>query len=471
MGGMGDPARGPQDAGRPRAAPIRVDGVRRGRARAARIPEFRGRDRDASILRPRIAQSCRFRRYLHPVASIPTVPAVVTALNLNGLGVARALGRRGVPVYAVHTGGEDGPELRTRHVREVWRPSPGQSLVELLLERGRAFGELRPVLLPITDESVEAVAHARDRLASRYRIPMGDPRVVLRQLSKEGVAEAAAKHGMPVPATRACATREELEVALRALRAPYILKPQDKSEAYARSGAKKAYRLETADEVHATYASFSALEPRVVLQEFIPGTDADVWFCLLAMGRSGKPLASFVGHKIRQWPPHCGGTSSCEPAKADELVGLPVGYFGKVGLRGPGSIEFKRDPRDGRFYMIEPTVCRTDWQSAVADDNGVPIPYFVWCDETDTPLPALRPSRLRWRWVHLNSDRRSADYYRGRGELGFWSWLWSIRPPVRPAYFAIDDPGPALSIAVDGIRRVCRKLGRLVGLSSRASVP
>ena len=398
------------------------------------------------------------------------MPAVVTAINLNGLGVARALGRRGVPVYAVHAG-EDGPELRSRHVREVWRRAEGESLVDLLLTRAPTLGGDRPVLIAITDESVEAIARAKDRLAPHYRVPMGDPQVVLEQLSKAGVDSAAKRIGMPVPPTRTCTSRDELEAALRDLRPPYILKPKDKSEAYVRSGAKKAFRLDTAAEVLATYASFCEFEPRVVVQEFIPGTDADVWFCLLAIGRAGAPLGTFVGHKIRQWPPHCGGTASCEPGRADELVALSVDYFAKVGLRGLGSIEFKRDPRDGRFHMIEPTVCRTDWQSAVADDNGVPLPYLVWCDETGVPQPSLRPTRLRWRWVHLESDRRSADFYRSRGELGLVSWLWSIRPPVRPAYWSVDDPGPALAIARDTLRRAFKKLGRLVGTRPRATAP
>ncbi|MBI5851789.1 MAG: hypothetical protein HZB39_12300 [Planctomycetes bacterium] len=318
------------------------------------------------------------------------VPAVVTALNLNGLGVARALGRRGVPVYAVHAG-DDGPELRSRHVREVWRRTEGESLVDLLLTRAPTLGGDRPVLIAITDESVEAIARDKDRLAPHYRVPMGDPRVVLEQLSKEGVDAAAKRIGMPVPPTRTCTSRDELEAALRELRPPFILKPKDKSEAYAKSGAKKAFRLDTPAEVLATYATFQDFEPRVVVQEFIPGTDADVWFCLLAIGRSGAPLGTFVGHKIRQWPPHCGGTSSCEPGRADELVALSVDYFEKVGLRGLGSLEFKRDPRDGRFHMIEPTVCRTDWQSAVADDNGVPLPSALALGASQLGSP---PGRL-----------------------------------------------------------------------------
>ncbi|MGE3881487.1 MAG: hypothetical protein AB7I19_20685, partial [Planctomycetota bacterium] len=287
------------------------------------------------------------------------IPAIVTALNLNGLGVARVLGRHGVHVIALH-GGSDGPECRSRYVREIVRPEPGESAADSLLRIASRFGDQRPVVMPITDESVESVARSLDRLAPNYRVPMLDGGKIIELLSKEGIDVAARRRAMPVPVTAACASREEMATALAGMRAPFILKPTDKSEAFQQSGAKKAYRLDSADEVLATYAKFAEHEPRAVVQEFIPGSDADVWFCLMAMARDGRVLGAMVGHKIRQWPPHCGGTASCEPADAPELIDLSARFFREEGVSGCCSIEYKRDPRDGRFYLIEPTVGRTD---------------------------------------------------------------------------------------------------------------
>jgi predicted ATP-grasp superfamily ATP-dependent carboligase len=387
------------------------------------------------------------------------IPAIVTALNLNGLGVARVLGRHGVHVIALH-GGSDGPECKSRYVREIVRPEPGESAADCLLRIAPRFGDRRPVVMPITDETVESVAARLELLRAHYRVPMSDGRKIIELLSKDGIDAAARRREMPVPVTAACTSRDEMAAAVGRMRAPFILKPTDKSEAFQRSGAKKAYRLDTAAEVLSTYAQFADHEPRAVVQEFIPGSDADVWFCLMAMARDGRVLGAMVGHKIRQWPPHCGGTASCEPADAPELIELSARFFREEGVSGCCSIEYKRDPRDGRFYLIEPTVGRTDWQSAVADDNGVPIPYLVWCDETGTPLPRVVPKRIKRRWVHVNSDRSSADYYRRRGELGRLSWIWSIRPPVRPAYWAVDDLGPTFAILREATARILQKLGR-----------
>ena len=394
---------------------------------------------------------------------------VLTAVSLNALGVARALGSHGVTVHAVDASGDPRrPERASRHFAEFWQPrdDSARALVDCLLENARRLGGERPVLLAITDQSVEALAEHRAELEECFRIPAGSPQSVLELLSKKGIDDAAHRHGMPVPATRTVGSREELERALSELRAPWILKPQDKDEEFAASGAKKAYRFEAAAEALSTWDSFDGRLRHVVVQEYVPGGDRDVWFCLTAMSGASEPLATFVGRKIRQWPPLCGGTASCEPVRgpdADTAARLTVDFFQKTRQVGINAVEFKRDPRDGSLFMIEPTVARTDWQSAIADINGVPIPYLVYCDAVGAPQPALRPTRLAWRWVEFSAEQKAVDYYRRAGELSRLGWLWSIRPPMCPAWFRFGDPGPALVMLRDRFGRALRKVRALFG--------
>jgi len=384
-------------------------------------------------------------------------------MNANGLAVARVLGRCGVSVYGIHPQ-RDVPEVRTRFLRELWLED--KPLWELLLEKGPQF-ERKPVLFPITDASVEAVASHLEALREHYLVAMPRPELVHKLLDKRGFGELAVEMGLPAPRTWFVDGVEAMERAAGEIKYPCIMKPQLKNEAYEAAGGAKAYVLEDASSLQKTYAGFAEASPEVIVQQYVPGGDDEVYFCLQYLGADHEPRASFCGRKLRQWRPHCGGTASCEPVDVPELEELTASFFRRVKMVGLASMEFKRDPRDGAYYMIEPTVCRTDWQSALADHNGVPLPRLAYCDLAGEPPPKVRRRLCRTRWVHLNSDMRSAEHYRTRGELGWIAWLWSIRPPVRGAYWALDDPVPFLAIFGAWLRRGMRKALRIVGLGGK----
>lgn len=390
------------------------------------------------------------------------MPAIVWGLNVNGLAVARCLGRHGVAVIGV-TDDPGAPETRSRYLREVWRvDSLEEDLPRVLRERwgGTKGDRRRPVLLPVVEGAVARLAEHHDELAALCRFAMPEPELVVELLDKQKFDRRARGAGLPTPRTEVVTDRARLEAVAGELRPPYILKPAVKLEGAPVAGGGKAWILGDPGELLAAYDRLAVVEPRAVVQELVPGGDDDVWFCLHYVGRDRRVCATFTGRKIRQWRPLCGGTASCEPAPAPRVAELSQRFFESVGFFGICSMEFKRDPRDGRFLAIEPTVCRTDWQSAIADANGVPIPYLAYLDLLDLPLPRLRPQRRR-RWVHLAHDRLAAHAYRLRGELGRLRWLWSIRPPVRGAYWALDDPGPFVELVRRAMgSRLRRRLGR-----------
>lgn len=388
------------------------------------------------------------------------VPAIVWGLNVNGLAVARCLGRHGVPVVGV-TDDPSAPEARSRYLRAVWRvDSLEADLPRVLHDRLAGAGGERPVLLPVVEGAVARLAEHRDELAAFCRFAMPDAGLVRQLLDKHGFDSLARRSGLPVPRTETVADRPSLEAVAGELRYPVILKPVVKLEGVPVAGGGKAWILGDPEELLAAYDRLAAVEPRAVVQELVEGGDDEVWFCLHYVDAAGRVRATFTGRKIRQWRPLCGGTASCEPAEAPQAAELSRRFFESVGFFGICSMEFKRDPRDGRFWAIEPTVCRTDWQSAIADANGVPIPYLAYLDLLERPLPRLRPKRRR-RWVNLGHDRLAAHHYRMRGELGRLRWLWSIRPPVRGAYWAVDDLGPFVAVARRALReRLARRRAR-----------
>jgi D-aspartate ligase len=386
-------------------------------------------------------------------------PAIVTSMNINGLAVARVLGRHGVPVIGIHENRTD-PETLCGFLDELWHRDG--SLIELLMHQGTKFAD-RPVLVPITDEAVRVIAEHLEDLRSHYRVSMPEPSTVQRLIDKQGFDEWARELegdlSLPLPRTWIVECPEDLDEVAASATFPCILKPPEKSAAFELAGGKKAYVLEDVAVLRSVYEQFREVQPRVIVQQYIPGGDDEVYFCLLACGEDHEPLATFTGRKLRQWRPHCGGTASAEPVDEPQLTELTTAFFRRVGMVGACSMEFKRDPRDGAFYLIEPTVCRTDWQNGLADANGAPIAYVAYRAALGLPTIGKPKPWLRRRWVEFGTDRLAAHYYRERGELGRLAWLWSIRPPVRGAYFALDDLKPFLRILRRTLRRVRQKVG------------
>lgn len=364
-----------------------------------------------------------------------SVSAVVVGGGLNALGVVRSLGAEGVPVTVV-AAGAGFVAMDSRHARKrVVSPVEGPELIATLGALARDAAE-RPVLFLTEEKTVRTVSENRDALAGRYRIRLPDHDTLMALMHKQGFQELAERLGAPVPRCINLRSRDDLP-ALQGLKYPCVLKPSEKNYQYG-ARFKKGYVVQSAPEVERLYAEIEQVMRDMVVQEWIDGEDSDVYFCLQYVGESGETVASFSGRKIRSWPPRIGGTASCTAAWEDDdaLARATSEFFAQVGFTGMGSMEYKRDRRDGRFYMIEPTVARTDFQQEVATVHGVNIPFAAWCHETGTSAaPALRPNRpARIVWREPGIDRQSMA---AQGSNAEFSSL-----PACSAYWRWSDPGP-----------------------------
>lgn len=365
-------------------------------------------------------------------------------MGLNGLGVVRSLAREGVPVIAVDSKPVN-PAMRTRYGRKIRvRAMHGDALVEDLLALAGSLSE-RPVLFLTEEATVRTVSARRATLDPYYRITLPAEDVLNSLMHKESFQRLAERHGFRVPRSLHVFDDDTLEQARR-LRYPVILKPGKKDASYGRS-FKKAYRIESFDELCRQARQIMPVLPDLIVQEWIEGDDSDVYFCLQYVRPDGQPAASFSGRKIRSWPPAVGGTASCTaaPEAAQALEAETTRFFHATGFVGMGSMEYKRDAASGAFYLVEPTVARTDYQEEVATLNGINIPFAAYCAELGLAMPALRPKSRPRVWREGATDRWSADLQRqtcGKGPLdsgpcidAWWRWYdplpWLARTNAR----------------------------------------
>ena len=321
----------------------------------------------------------------------PNAQAIVLGGDVNGLGVARSLGKAGVPLLLLDTD-LTRPSMRTRYGRKMAVPAlSGDALLDFLDGLSGIFAT-KPVLFATQEASVATLSAAYARVRAHYALALPDHALVGALLDKKGFQARAEALGFAVPKSRFL-SRGGDEHVFDELRFPCVLKPTTKDEAYARQFAK-AYRIERQEDAIALWRKMQSVIDHAIIQEWIEGADSDVYFCLQYRPPSGGPATSFCGRKTLQWPPQVGGTATCIPApeEAAWLTDETNAFFGKVGFVGLCSMEYKRDRITGTFYMIEPTVGRTDYQEEIATLNGVNIPLAAYCDLSATPRRTLTSS-------------------------------------------------------------------------------
>jgi predicted ATP-grasp superfamily ATP-dependent carboligase len=163
-------------------------------------------------------------------------------------------------------------------------------------------------------------------------------------------------------------------------------------------------------------------------------------------------LGHFVGKKIRTFPREAGVSTYLELVIEPRVTTLGLEVVRSLHLVGPIKVDLKRDPRTGRFYVLELNARYNLWHY-LGSACGVNLPLLAHADLTGDPCARPSEQRTGVKWLSLGGDLRSfLRSYRPSGELDFVSWLRSLRGPKVHDVFAWNDPVPSLVGAVNYLR-------------------
>jgi D-aspartate ligase len=369
--------------------------------------------------------------------------AVVIGLDcITGLQSARILARHGVPVIGI-AADPDHFACRTNSCRQIYHAdTAGAGLVHHLQQLGPHFSE-KAVLFPCTDAAVLTLSRHRHDLQTWYRMRLAEPDVVEMLMDKSRFTRFAQEAGLPVPPVCLLHSRAEAEEAAAQLTFPCILKPPLKSATWEQHSGAKVYKVRTPDELLALYDRCQGWADVLMVQEWIEGSDANLYSCNCYFDEQSEPLVTFVARKLRQWPPEAGTSCLGEEVRDDTVLDETLRLFRSVSYRGLGYLEMKRDERNGRYYIIEPNIGRPTGRSAIAEAGGVELLYTMYCDLAGRPLPNNRQQRYRGvKWIYWRRDLQSAFYYWRRGRLNLGDWWRSWRGLGSDAVWSRQDQAP-----------------------------
>lgn len=346
-------------------------------------------------------------------------------------------------------------------------PLGSPRLLDSLTELGQRC-PTPPVLYLSADLAVLLVARHQRELAPLYRFRLPSPEVTELLMDKTRFATYAIERGFPVPRTFTIQKSADLDAAADRVTYPSVLKPGYRTTTWLAQGFPKGFVVDDAKTLRRLYAEVRDIQDSFVLQEWIPGEDSQIHFCLVYFDERSRCLASFCGRKLRQWPPSAGNTSIAESAPCPDVERETIRLFESLDFRGFGSVEFKRDPRTGRFVIIEPTVGRANLQSETATANGVNLAWTAYAHlcGLDRPGPTRSP-RSTTRWINEYADLKACVLARRERRLTIADWVRSYRGARYYAWFSWKDPVPALAMGWRLTRRALR--GDIGSIASSAA--
>ena len=380
------------------------------------------------------------------------------------LAVARSLAGAG---YEVHTTSSHYLSLTSvsrgvhgHHIR--WNPL--QRPIDYAWEVGSLARRLdAEVLLPISDESCEAILENTDALPSDICLPT-PPLLAYRTVCDKGLMlERARAAGLAVPPTVVLKNRDARGIPPEWF--PLVLKPRksvvtaEQLSVWGKRTKTTVAFVEKPEDLAAALARIPPAAFPVLAQKRVQGAGEGIFL----LRWNGEYLAEFAHRRIREKPPAGGVSVYRESVPVDPVLGAAAKrLLDQLDWRGVAMVECKQDDATGEPVFME--VNGRFWGSLqLAIDAGVDFPSLLLAcafGRRFSPVARYRTGiRGRWFWgdvdqLYLRLTKSPAALHLPndeRGKLDAVREFLRQRPGDREDVFRWSDPLP---FALESVRRL-----------------
>ena len=375
----------------------------------------------------------------------PYPSAIVLGMSPTGLALIRGLGRRGIGVW-----GNDIDWYRagyfSRYCRRLATLNPEteeQKLLNRLLEFGSQV-QGKSVIFATDDEYLVFLARNNEALMPYFHYPRVDSELVDSFLNKKKFYELCDKYEIPKPVTYIVHDESELEKVTKTLRYPAIIKPIYSHIWALKYGFLKAIKVYDKFELIEHYKKLNEMKYNVLIQEVIGGNEDQIYIFSGYFNECSEPLRFFTGRKLRQYPYEFGTTTVAESLWEPEVADLSIRFLRNLKFHGLCDVEFKKDPSDQKFKMIEinPRIAR--WHS-LADASGTDLSFTAYADLLGEKVEPQQEFQEHVKWVFLFRDVPTSIMSILNGTMSLSSWRKSIQGTREHAIFSWRDPIPAMT--------------------------
>jgi D-aspartate ligase len=368
---------------------------------------------------------------------------IVIGDHVQALGIIRSLGRRSIPAYLLHD-----KELcigrfsrYTKHYIKTPRASNESGFIDFMIKLAKNNQVRDWILMPTNDAWVYVLSKHKETLEEYYKVPTPCWDIVKFAYDKKLTYSISEKNNIPVPKTIYLEDIDNVHEELKDIRFPVIIKGAIGHKFYRKTGVK-VLLAESQDELIRHYTKYSSIvDPsETVIQEIIPGNSSTFSFCSF---RNKKLIGYWIGLKIREHPMGFGTGTFAQSVKIPELFELGERYLNAINYYGISEIEFKKDPRDGKYKLIEMNARTWLWHS-LSIHCGVDFPYLLYKDMIGVDVTPVMSFREGIKWIHIYTDLWVAMKEILKRNLKIGDYLRSLEGEKEYGVFSLDDPLPFL---------------------------
>jgi predicted ATP-grasp superfamily ATP-dependent carboligase len=340
----------------------------------------------------------------------------------------------GVPIIAVYYNPNDMGYV-SKYVSEVIRaPHPEYCEEEFiaLLESCAARFSGSPIF-PVSDESLKLVSRHKACLEQYYLVGCTEWEITRQLIEKNYTYALAESIGVPAPRTAFPRSLEDVAQFGQRLLFPCLVKPVE-SHLYFDTFKKKMAMVEDLDGLLDAYAQAAAAGLSVVLQEFIPGEDS-LGVNYNSYFWDGEPVAEFTAQKIRSAPPELGSPCVARSQAIPEVMAAGRRMLNRMGYYGYSCMEFKCDPRDGVYKLMEVNG-RHNLSTLLAVKSGINFPWIHYQHMVQGVLPQGCAFREGVYWIDFERD---FAFFPQRLSAKRETLSQLVNPYLKPHVFAVFD--------------------------------
>lgn len=372
-------------------------------------------------------------------------PVLLIGNHIQALGIIRSLGRKGIDVYLLNNrslcigrfssylkGFIKVPSIRDEDI-----------FIKYLIKISNKKHLKDGILIPTNDAAVYFLSKYKQELEKYYTVttPLFD--IVEKAYNKKLTYQLAESIGIIIPKTYYPEDINDLNQM--ELKYPVIIKPAIMHSFYEKVKVK-VFKVNNKKELIEKYKIASdIIDPsEILIQEIIPGGPENLYsFC--SFYKKNEIIGMFMGKRSRQKPMDFGKASTFVTSVfVPELIEPSEKFLHAINYYGLSEIEFKMDPRDGIFKMLEMNPRTWLWHS-LATRCGVDFPYLLYSDLNSKPINHVLKYKKNINFIHMYTDISVVLPRLMNGKMNLKDYLLSLKGEKEFAVFSFDDPLPFIA--------------------------